>query len=52
MKKRLLLLLVVALIATFFGLGLHRQLDLASLKAGKGQFAAWRDASPLLVAGA
>ena len=52
MKKRLLLLLVVALIATFFGLGLHRQLDLASLKAGMAQFAAWRDASPLLVAGA
>lgn len=53
MKKRLLLLLVVvALVATFFGLGLHRQLDLDSLKAGMGQFAAWRDASPLLVAGA
>lgn len=53
MKKRLLLLLVVvALVATFFGLGLHRQLDLASLKAGMSQFAAWRDASPLLVAGA
>lgn len=52
MKKRLLLLLVVALVATFFGFGLHRQLDLASLKAGMAQFAAWRDASPLLVAGA
>ena len=52
MKKRLLLLLVVALVATFFGLGLHRQLDLDSLKAGMAQFAAWRDASPLLMAGA
>ena len=52
MKKRLLLLLVVVLVAAFFALGLHRQLDLASLKAGMAQFAAWRDASPLLVAGA
>ena len=52
MKKSLLLLLVIALVAAFFGLGLHRQLDLDSLKAGMGQFAAWRDASPLLVAGA
>src|SRR5690606_1970577 len=51
-KKRLLLLLVVALLTAFFGLGLHRQLDLDSLQAGMAQFAAWRDASPLLVAGA
>ena len=52
MKKPLILLVAVALAAAFFALGLHRQLDLASLKAGMAQFAAWRDASPLLVAGA
>ncbi|MFB1030732.1 MAG: VTT domain-containing protein, partial [Thauera sp.] len=50
MKKALLLLLVLALAAAFFASGLHRQLDLDALKAGMGSFAAWREASPLLVA--
>jgi pyruvate/2-oxoglutarate dehydrogenase complex dihydrolipoamide dehydrogenase (E3) component/uncharacterized membrane protein YdjX (TVP38/TMEM64 family) len=50
MKKALLLLLVLALAAAFFASGLHRQLDLDALKAGMGGFAAWREASPLLVA--
>lgn len=50
MKKALLLLLVLALAAGFFAGGLHRQLDLDALKAGMGGFAAWREASPLLVA--
>jgi len=50
MKKRLLLLLVLALVAGFFASGLHRQLDLDTLKAGMAGFAAWREASPVLVA--
>ena len=50
MKKALLLLLVLALATAFFASGLHRQLDLDALKAGMGGFAAWREASPLLVA--
>ncbi|ENO95103.1 hypothetical protein C667_20714 [Thauera phenylacetica B4P] len=50
MKKTLLLLLVLALAAGFFASGLHRQLDLDTLKAGMGGFAAWRADSPLLVA--
>ncbi len=50
MKKPLLLLLVLALVAGFFASGLHRQLDLDTLKAGMAGFAAWREASPVLVA--
>jgi len=50
MKKTLLLLLVLALAAGFFASGLHRQLDLDTLKAGMGGFAVWHADSPLLVA--
>lgn len=50
MKKPLLLLLVLALVTGFFASGLHRQLDLDTLKAGMAGFAAWREASPVLVA--
>ena len=50
MKKPLLLLLVLALVAGFFASGLHRQLDLDTLKAGMAGFAAWRETSPILVA--
>ncbi len=50
MKKALLLLVVLALVAAFFASGLHRQLDLDALKAGMDGFAAWREASPLVVA--
>ena len=50
MKKPLLLLLVLALVAGFFASGLHRQLDLDTLKAGMAGFAAWRETSPVLVA--
>ena len=50
MKKPLLLLLVLALVAGFFASGPHRQLDLDTLKAGMAGFAAWREASPVLVA--
>ena len=50
MKKTLLLLLVLALAAGFFASGLHRQLDLDTLKAGMSGFAVWRADSPLLVA--
>ncbi|HRP22850.1 FAD-dependent oxidoreductase [Thauera sp.] len=50
MKKALLLLAVLALVAAFFASGLNRQLDLDTLKAGMDGFAAWREASPLAVA--
>lgn len=50
MRKALLLLALLALVAGFFASGLHRQLDLDALKAGMGGFAAWREASPLVVA--
>jgi pyruvate/2-oxoglutarate dehydrogenase complex dihydrolipoamide dehydrogenase (E3) component/uncharacterized membrane protein YdjX (TVP38/TMEM64 family) len=50
MKKALLLVAVLVLVAAFFASGLHRQLDLDTLKAGMGGFAAWREDSPLMVA--
>jgi pyruvate/2-oxoglutarate dehydrogenase complex dihydrolipoamide dehydrogenase (E3) component/uncharacterized membrane protein YdjX (TVP38/TMEM64 family) len=50
MKKVLLLLAVLALVAAFFANGLHRQLDLDTLKAGMGGFAAWREDSPVMLA--
>lgn len=51
MKRLTLLLLIVALVAAFFALDLDRWLTLDALKAGQASFAAWYDASPLLVAG-
>ncbi|MFU2487898.1 FAD-dependent oxidoreductase [Thauera sp. WH-1] len=52
MRKLLLLFLLLALAAAFFALDLHQVLTIDGIKAGMSQFAAWRDASPLLVAGA
>ncbi|MDX9885524.1 FAD-dependent oxidoreductase [Thauera sp.] len=52
MKKLLILLAAAALATTFFALDLHKVLTFDGIKASIGQFAAWRDASPLLVAGA
>ncbi|MBI3285624.1 MAG: FAD-dependent oxidoreductase [Burkholderiales bacterium] len=49
MKKLALLALAACLIAVFFALDLHRILSLDGLKAGMGQFAAWRAASPVLL---
>jgi pyruvate/2-oxoglutarate dehydrogenase complex dihydrolipoamide dehydrogenase (E3) component/uncharacterized membrane protein YdjX (TVP38/TMEM64 family) len=51
MNKRLLLALLLVVAVASLALGLHRQLSLESLQAGIGQFAVWRDAAPLLVAG-
>jgi pyruvate/2-oxoglutarate dehydrogenase complex dihydrolipoamide dehydrogenase (E3) component/uncharacterized membrane protein YdjX (TVP38/TMEM64 family) len=52
MKKPLILLVAVTLATAFFGFDLHHVLTFDGIKAGMAQFAAWRDASPLLVAGA
>jgi pyruvate/2-oxoglutarate dehydrogenase complex dihydrolipoamide dehydrogenase (E3) component/uncharacterized membrane protein YdjX (TVP38/TMEM64 family) len=52
MKKLLILLIAAILAAAFFALDLHQVLTVDGIKAGMAQFAAWRDASPLLVAGA
>lgn len=48
-KKLLLLALAALLIAGFFIFGLQRYFTLQGLKSGMGQFAQWRDASPVLV---
>ena len=50
LKKILVVVVVVALAAGFFGLDLHRALTLESLKASREQFETWRAASPFLVA--
>ena len=50
MKKILLILAAVALGIAFFALDLHHVLTLEGLKASRGQFEAWRAASPVLVA--
>lgn len=48
--KRIVILLVAALLTVaYFALNLHRYLTLDGLKAGLGQFEAWRAGSPLLV---
>lgn len=51
MKRLTLILLITALVAAFFALGLDRWLTLAALKAGQATFAGWYEASPALVAG-
>ena len=51
MKKLLILLAAAALATAFFALDLHQVLTFDGIKASMGQFAAWRDASPLWVAG-
>jgi pyruvate/2-oxoglutarate dehydrogenase complex dihydrolipoamide dehydrogenase (E3) component/uncharacterized membrane protein YdjX (TVP38/TMEM64 family) len=48
-KKLLLLALAALLIAGFFAFGLQRYFTLQGLKSGMGQFAQWRDASPVLM---
>lgn len=52
MKRLFLFLIVAALVAVFFALDLGRFLTLDALKTGQATFAAWYEASPLLVAGA
>lgn len=52
MKRLALLLLVAALVVAFFVLDLGRYLTLDALKSSQSTFAAWYDASPLVVAGA
>jgi len=49
-KKALIVIAVVALGIAFFALDLHHVLTLEGLKAGRGQFEAWRASSPILVA--
>ncbi|MEO8158101.1 MAG: FAD-dependent oxidoreductase [Betaproteobacteria bacterium] len=50
MKKILLVIAAAALGIAFFALDLHHVLTLDGIKAGHGQFEAWRAASPGLVA--
>ena len=49
MKKAILVLLVVAAIALFFGMGLDQHLTLGALKESQGKFAAMLAQSPVLV---
>ncbi|QEY33301.1 pyridine nucleotide-disulfide oxidoreductase [Synechococcus sp. RSCCF101] len=49
MPRLLLLTAVVALVAAFFGLGLHRQLSLTNLQMARGDLIAWRESRPLAV---
>lgn len=49
MKKAILVLLVVAAIALFFGMGLDQYLTLAALKEGQGKFAAMLEQSPVQI---
>ena len=52
MKRIALLLLIAALVAGFFALGLQRFLTLEAVKSSQEGFAAWYDARPGLVIGA
>lgn len=52
MKKLLILLGAGVLATAFYAFDLHHVLTFDGIKAGMGQFAAWRDASPLRVAAA
>ncbi|KEF43334.1 MAG: pyridine nucleotide-disulfide oxidoreductase [Cyanobium sp. CACIAM 14] len=47
MRRLLAIVLVLAAVALFFGLGWQRQLDLAALQASRERLLAWREASPL-----
>ncbi len=51
-KKTALLLLIVALVVAFFAFDLGQYLNLATLKARQDDIAAFRQANPLLAAGA
>ncbi len=48
-KRLALLVLVLVLVAGFFALGGAKWLTLEGLKSGQAQFAAWQDASPVLL---
>ncbi|MDP2770143.1 MAG: TVP38/TMEM64 family protein, partial [Giesbergeria sp.] len=48
-KRLALLILVLVLVAGFFALGGAKWLTLEGLKSGMAQFAAWKDASPVLL---
>ena len=47
MKKLLILLVMVLIMAAFFASGLHHHLSLAGIKSGLVQWQGWRDAHPL-----
>jgi pyruvate/2-oxoglutarate dehydrogenase complex dihydrolipoamide dehydrogenase (E3) component/uncharacterized membrane protein YdjX (TVP38/TMEM64 family) len=47
LQRLLLLTAIVAVVAGFFALGLHRQLTLENLRAAQGQLEAWRTRAPV-----
>lgn len=51
MKRSLIILAIIALVASFFAFDLDRWLTLDGMQAGLGQFESWRQAQPVLVAG-
>lgn len=50
LRKIIIVAVAAALIAAFFLLDLHHRVTLEGLKSGLGQFTAWRDERPLVVA--
>ncbi len=51
MKRSLIILAIIALVASFFVFDLDRWLTLEGMQAGLGQFETWRQARPILLAG-
>lgn len=50
MKRALIVAAILLVVGTFFALDLHRALTLEALRAGIGDWQAWRDADPLQAA--